>query len=155
MLERFSLWAASTLNGAGGVTLTCMMFLTVADVVLRYAGRPITGTYELMAMAGALMIGLTIPRTTVDGAHVNVDIMMVLLPEQGVMRKALKLLTRLIGLGLFVLLAWALFLKGNDLRSYREVSLTLRLPLYPVAYALSVCCGVQCIAILSRMLQRG
>jgi hypothetical protein len=38
-----------------------MMFLTVADVLMRAGGRPILGTYEMVALSLALVIGFSIP----------------------------------------------------------------------------------------------
>jgi TRAP-type C4-dicarboxylate transport system permease small subunit len=139
----------SFLNTVGGVTLTVMMLLTVADVVLRYLGKPLTGTYELMSMAGALVIGLTIAQTSLDGAHVNVDMLTLALPARSTTRRLLLLFTRLVGLGIFILLAWALYLKGNDLYNTHEVSLTLQVPIYPVAYGLSFCSLVEVLVLVA------
>jgi len=140
---------AKFLNTVGGVAITVMMLLTVADVVLRYLGQPLTGTYELMSMAGALVIGLTIAQTSLDGAHVNVDMLTLALPERSVTRRGLLLFTRLVGLGIFALLAWALYLKGNDLFNTHEVSLTLQVPVYPVAYGLSFCSLAECLILIA------
>ena len=38
---------ATVMDVLGGVVLTLMMLITVTDVILRFPGRPITGTYEL------------------------------------------------------------------------------------------------------------
>lgn len=137
------------INTVGGVTLTIMMLMTVADVVLRYLGKPLTGTYELMSMAGALVIGLTIAQTSLDNAHVNVDMLTQALPDRSWGRRILLLFTRLIGIGIFTLLAWALYLKGNDLSGTHEVSLTLQVPIYPVAYGLSFCCLVESLVLVA------
>lgn len=142
-----------TLNAAGGILLTAMMLLTVSDVILRYLGRPITGTYELMSMAGAVVIGLTIGQTSLDGAHVNVDMLTSLLTGRNLLRKTLILFIRVVGIGVFLLLAWALYLKGNDLVQTREVSLTLRVPIYPVAYVLSFCSLVECMILTGLLLK--
>ena len=56
------------LNIVGGITLVLMMLLTVTDVVLRFFGKPITGTYELMGYCGALVIGFALAQTTLDEA---------------------------------------------------------------------------------------
>ena len=54
-------WKSSrALNWLGGVILATMMLLTVLDVILRYAGRAITGTFELMSFGGALVAGFAI-----------------------------------------------------------------------------------------------
>ena len=138
-------------NWVGGVILVMMMLLTVIDVILRYLGRPITGTFELMSFAGALVAGLAIAQTSMDGAHVNVDMLSQALPPQR--RDVLLVFTKLVGNGIFALLAWALFLKGNDLYKTHEVSLTLHVPYYPVAYGLSFCSLVECLVLLSDILK--
>lgn len=143
--------SSRTLNWVGGVTLALMMLLTVLDVILRYVGRAITGTFELMSFGGALVAGFAIAQTSLDGAHVNVDMLTAALSNKG--KKLLTILTRLIGLGVFALLAWSLFLKGNDLYKTGEVSLTLHVPFYPVAYALSLSSLVECFVLLCDLLR--
>jgi TRAP-type C4-dicarboxylate transport system permease small subunit len=137
----------NALNVMGAFLLTLMMLLTVVDVILRYLGRPITGTFELMSFAGALVTGFALAQTSLDGAHVNVDIVMEALSARK--KLLLEVFNRLLGLGIFALLTYALFDKGNDLYSTGEVSLTLHVPYYPVAYGLSCCCLVECLVILS------
>jgi TRAP-type C4-dicarboxylate transport system permease small subunit len=51
------------LNIIGGTALTFMMFLTVADVLMRAGGYPILGTYEMVALSLAIVIGLVSPRS--------------------------------------------------------------------------------------------
>jgi len=143
--KRFS----NTLNVMGAGLLTIMMLLTVIDVILRYLGKPITGTFELMSFAGALVTGFALAQTSLDGAHVNVDILTEAVSAGK--KKALFVFNRLLGIGVFGLLTWALFVKGNDLYSTGEVSLTLHVPYYPVAYGLSLCCLGEALVLLSDM----
>jgi len=126
-----------------------MMLLTVVDVILRYLGRPITGKFELMSFAGALVVGLALAQTSLDGAHVNVDILTQAMSVGN--QKIFLVFNRLIGIGIFVLLAWSLFDKGNDLYKTGEVSLTLQVPYYPVAYGLSFCCLVEALVLFSNL----
>ncbi|MCX8022032.1 MAG: TRAP transporter small permease [Syntrophorhabdaceae bacterium] len=134
-------------NFLGGVILGLMMLLTVIDVILRYLGRPITGTFELMSFAGALVAGFAIAQTSLDGAHVNVDILTQRLSRW---KKAIiTVFTKLIGIGIFTLISWSLLLKGNDLYKTGEVSLTLHVPYYPVAYGLSFCGFVEALVLLT------
>ena len=65
-LSRFMYWIA-------GAALTGIMFLTVADVFLRYLKMPILGTYEIVSLLGAIVIGFAIPQTTIDRGHVLMD----------------------------------------------------------------------------------
>lgn len=140
---------SNTLNVIGAGLLTFMMLLTVVDVILRYLGRPITGTFELTAFTGALVAGLALAKSSLDGAHVNVDIVIEAVSARR--RKILLVFNRLLGIGVFGLLTWALFLKGNDLYSTGQVSLTLYVPYYPVAYVLSLCCLGESFVLLSDM----
>jgi TRAP-type C4-dicarboxylate transport system permease small subunit len=128
-----------------------MMLVTVTDVILRFFGKPITGTYELVFLSGAVVIGCAIPRTSLEGGHVNVDFAIEYLP--GMVKKVIVVFTRLLGIAFFVLLGWNLFAYGTTLFSKHEVSLTLHVPYYPVAYVLGVCAFVESIALLSGLIR--
>ena len=131
----------------GASILVLMMLLTVADVVLRFLGKPITGTYELMGFSGALVIGFALAQTTLDDAHVAMDIVTQKLsperqdlsPDHHESNKSRAVRAHLV----------VALLKGHDLHRAKEVSLTLRVPFYPVAYGLSLCGFVECLALLS------
>ena len=138
-------------NFVGGAILAIMMFLTVVDVILRYFKKPITGTFELMAFAGALIIGMSLPKSSLDGAHVNVDLLTEYLSN--FWKKLFLIFTKLLGLFLFILLTWAFFLKGNDLYKTHEVTVTLRFPEYPILYGLSLCSFIECLVLLSNILK--
>ena len=71
------------LQRVAGASLVFLMALTVLDVVLRAAGRPIPGVYELVGFAGALAIGLAMPATSWARGHVHVDSLLNRLPPGG------------------------------------------------------------------------
>jgi TRAP-type C4-dicarboxylate transport system permease small subunit len=150
-LLRATAGLSKSLNVLGAILLTLMMLLTVVDVILRYIGRPITGTFELMSFAGALVTGFALAQTSLDGAHVNLDI--VIDAVSPTKKNILVVLNRLIGIAIFALLGWALFDKGNDLYTTGEVSLTLHAPYYPVAYGLAFCCLTECLVLVSDLLK--
>jgi len=134
------------LNVIAGTALTVMMLLTVADVILRKLGHPIIGSYELVSLGAAVVIGFSLPFTSLAKAHVAVDFL--LLGLRGWKRGALLVATRVIALLLFAAIGAYLFKKGMYMRSTGEVSLTLQMPFYPVAYGLGVCCFVECLVLL-------
>jgi TRAP-type C4-dicarboxylate transport system permease small subunit len=138
-------------NSVGGLILALMMFFTVVDVILRYLKMPLTGTFELMAFGGALIIGLSLPKASLDGAHVNVDMLTEYLPD--VWKRIFLVFTKLSGFLFFILLAWSFYLKGNDLYKTHEVSLTLRFPYYPISYGLSFCSLVEALVLMSDALK--
>jgi len=139
---RFSKWV----NGIAGITLTFMVFLTVADVIMRSFRRPIPGTYDLVGFAAAVVIGFSLPFTSWVRGHINVDFVVQKFSRTG--RKITDILTRALGIFFFVLGGWYLIKLGMRLHSTGEVSLTIRMPIYPIAYGLAVCCFIQCLVLL-------
>lgn len=142
----------NTLNVLGAVLLSLMMMLTVLDVLLRYLGCPFTGTFELMSFGSALVVGLALAQTTLDDAHVKVDLVEGLSNVK--IKNSLEIFTKLAGTAIFILLGWALFDKACDLQNTREVSLTLHVPYYPVAFALSFCCVVEALVLFSTIFMK-
>jgi len=123
------------------------MLLTIADVVLRLLGRPIVGTYELVAQGGAIAIGLSLPLTSWVRGHIYVDSFVARLPRTP--RAILNIVTRLLVLALFLLLGWNLIKYALDLRSAGEVTPTLRVPFFPVALGVGVSCLIECLVMVA------
>ena len=142
---------AGVLFVAGGVALTTMVFLTGADVVLRYFGKPIVGTYEIVGLLGALMVGFALPQTSRAKGHVLMDFIITRLPSG--LQKLFYALTRILGILVFALIAWNVWLLGDDYRRMGEGSLTLAIPLYPVAYVIAICSFVVIIVLFLELVE--
>jgi TRAP-type C4-dicarboxylate transport system permease small subunit len=142
-----SKWA----NHAAGATLTAVMLITVADVLLRSLGSPIVGIYELVAFSGAVVIGFSIPFTSWVRGHIYVDFFVGKLP--GGCRKIIHLLTRSLGIGVFSLAGWNLMKMARDLQQSGEVSPTLHLPFYPVVYGIGLACLLESLVLVSDMVK--
>jgi len=136
-----------------GIALTAMMFLTVADVVLRTFKRPIVGTYELVGLLGAVAIGFAIPQTSRVKGHVLMDFVTNKLPSA--LQKLFEVLTRLLAIVIFFIIAWNLWILGSDYIRTSETTLTLQFPLYPVAYGIAICCFIECFVLFIEMLEVG
>jgi TRAP-type C4-dicarboxylate transport system permease small subunit len=137
---------SKVLNSISSVALVSIMVLTVADVVLRIFKRPITGTYEIVGLLGAIVIGFGIPITSWIRGHIYVDFLTQKLPQGR--RDVINIFTRLLGVGLFFVAGWNLIIVGMDLYHTGEVSLTRQLPFYPIAYGLAISCFVQCLVLI-------
>ena len=133
------------MNYLAAICVMAMMMLTCADVVLRLFKHPILGTYELVGLFGALTIALAIPATTLNKGHVAVDFVVDKLPPSG--RKICTIITTLLSIFLFALIAWQSFLYANILRSTGEVTLSLQMPFYPIVYAISAAALLVCIVL--------
>jgi len=130
------------LSTIGGAALTFMMCLTVADVLLRAWGRPILGTYEVVSLTLAIVIGFTIPKVSLDRGHVYMEIVLDKLSKRD--RAIMNTFTRMLGLILFAIIGYNLFLIGNEFHASGEVSSTLKLPFFPISYFVGVCCFIEC-----------
>jgi TRAP-type C4-dicarboxylate transport system permease small subunit len=139
------------INVIAGIAITFIMGLTVLDVLLRFFRRPIVGTYELVAFSGAIVIGFAIPLTSWMRGHIYVDFFTGKLPKTA--QSIFNVITRGMGIGLFSLIGWNLIKVGMDLQQSGEVSLTLQLPFYSVAYGVAVSCFVQCLVLLADMVK--
>jgi len=130
------------LNTIAGIALTFMMFLTVADVLLRAGGHPIIGTYEIVALSLALVIGFAIPQISLDRGHVYMEFLLEKFSKRG--KNLMNTFTRVLCLILFAFIGYNLFIVGAGFHASGEVSATIKLPFYPVAYGVAVCCLLEC-----------
>ena len=139
------------LNVIAGVSLTLLMSLTILDVVLRGFGKPIVGTYELVALLGAVAIGFSMPKTALVRGHIYVDFFIAAFSRT--VRNGFNIATRLLVFLLLFFTGWNLFKYAGDLHRSGEVSLTLQLPFYPVAYGVGICCFVQCLVMVCDLIK--
>ena len=133
---------SKVLNSIAGVAVTIMMLLTVADVLLRAGGRPIIGTFEIVALLLALVIGFGIPQVSLDKGHVSMEVLVEKLSRKG--KNIMHTFTRLLCLGLFAFIGINLFNVGARFHASGEVSATIKIPFYPVAYGVAICCLLEC-----------
>ncbi len=133
-------------NIISGSSLTCIMLLTVADVILRYMGQPILGSYELVSLGAAVFVGFALPHTSMANANIKVDTLLAKLSgwRKGVMAWS----TRIMSMGLFVIIGLYLAKKGLSMYRSGEMSPTLQIPFYPVAYCLALCCFMQAVVLV-------
>lgn len=64
------------LNYIASITLSLIMLLVVANILLRLIGRPIQATYELVGLLTSVVIGFTLAYCAVKGAHISISIFM-------------------------------------------------------------------------------
>ncbi len=141
---------ATVMDVVAGLALVGIMLLTSLDVILRYFGSPIPGAYDMASLTAAFVIGFAVPRTAWDRTHVTVDILVDRFPGT---KGAFHIITRILALCFFIILAWYLIKLGLSFSKTGEGTLTLALPLYPVAFALGLCCVAQCIVLLADLVR--
>ena len=133
---------------AGGILLF-MAGLTFLDVVLRYVAKPIVGTYELVSFLGVAVIALALPRASLMGSHVYVDLLIDRVPVGW--RTGFRIATRVLVFLLFLFAAWYFTFMARNFIATKTVTMTLKVPFYPVVFALAASSIVQCLVSICDM----
>jgi TRAP-type C4-dicarboxylate transport system permease small subunit len=137
----FVLKVSKLLHWIAAAALTLMMCITVADVIGRAAGHPIMGTYEIVGLMGAIVIGFAVPLASWQKVHIYMEFLVDRLPRSR--KNMMNIFTRLLCILLFVFIGYNMFQLGADYQRAGEVSLTLKIPIYPVVYGVAVCCFIE------------
>lgn len=127
--------------------VTFIMVFTVLDVLGRSVGHPILGTYEVVALTGAVVVGFSMPLTTATGTHVFMEFLIERLSPAAA--NAMNVITRLVCVALFAVIGVNVYRFAGELATAREVSTTLKIPIYPFAYLFGTCCFLHCFVFLA------
>jgi TRAP-type C4-dicarboxylate transport system permease small subunit len=134
-----------------GVVLIAVMLLIGADITGRIFGHPVPGTYEIVSLAGGLIIGLALPATSRSRGHVTTDFLLEKLSPQS--RSILTVATRLINIVIFLLAGYGMVMLGVRLKDAGEVTAVLALPFYYVAYAIGGAFLMQTLVLFSEIFE--
>jgi TRAP-type C4-dicarboxylate transport system permease small subunit len=122
--------------------LTVMMALIVIDVLLRAASYPFVGTFEIVSLLMGVVVGFGIPQVSLDRGHVYMEFLVEKFSKQN--QNLMNTLTRILCLFLFICIGYNMINIGARFHASGEVSPTIKLPFYPLAYSIAVCCFVEC-----------
>ncbi len=142
---RMSAW----MEVVAGSALIAVMLLIGADIIGRLFGHPVPGAYEIVSLAGGLVLGLALPATSMAKEHVSTDFMTARLSTT--MRRLLHFGTRLIGIGIFALAGYGMLMMGVRLKEAGEVTAVLAFPFYYVVYALGGALIIQTLVLVAEL----
>lgn len=126
------------LHSVGAGVLALIMFLTAADVALRYAfNRPIVGSYDLTEYMMAIMVSFGLAYCAFLKGHVRIDLVATLFPKR--VQAILDSFTGLLSILIFAIITWQSFVYMLLLFDSGLQSTVLLIPRYPFAGA--VCLG--------------
>jgi TRAP-type C4-dicarboxylate transport system permease small subunit len=144
-------WLSGKMLLLGGILLVAMMALTCVDVVGRMFGYPVFGTYELISFMAALVVAVALPDTHTNKMHIGVELLTTRFSTRT--QYIIELITNLVALILFAVVAWRMFLYGFKLRRSGEVSMNLGLPEYLVTLAVGVGFLIFTVAIVKSLVE--
>lgn len=139
-LEKIADALATYLHYVAGAAVVGMMLITCADVVLRYLRMPIPGAYELVSFLGGISVAFAMAHTTLGKGHVAVSI--VVRRFSKFWQNTIDATTSFLGFLLFGLATWKILSMARGFQINGETSLTLQIPLYPLAYGIGIAIAV-------------
>ena len=142
---------SSFFNMIASAALVLMMVLSCADIFMRYLfSRPITGTYDVVGLSGAVLVSFALPYTMLKKGHVAVELLVQSLSRGK--RVVIETFSHLLGISLFLVLVWQAILLSRDMKAAGEVTPTVHLPFYPIVYCMALCFFALSLAILVNLL---
>jgi TRAP-type C4-dicarboxylate transport system permease small subunit len=137
---------AQTLRFVSALAIMAMLFLSCADIVLRFFGAPIHGVYDMVSFLGAIAASFAIAQTSLENGHVAVSFVVNKFSKR--LQAGIRFVVNVLGLGLFSAIAWQSFVYATDLRASGEISPTIQFPYYPIVYGIAFAAGAVCLVLL-------
>lgn len=150
MLAKAVIWLSRAYLALAGAVLMGLMLLACANMVLRFMGHPLQGTYEILGLGGAFVAAAALGGTQLKGGHIQVDILPTL---PGLAGRLIQVLARLACALFFALLSWRLCKLAGGLAASGELSETLRIAYFPVVYAVSLGFGLLVLVLILELAQ--
>ena len=131
--------------------VAALMILIVVNIILRKVWHSIYGTYDYVGFITALMVAFTIGYLALQKGHIAVDLLMDRFPKR--FQAIVALITNLLCLAMFSLVAWSCVVLGNSVYQSGERSFNSLTPYYPFLYGISLGVALLCLAILFEIIE--
>lgn len=142
-------WLRLLLEGLCAGLVAGLILVTCVDVAGRYLfNKPLAGAYELTQILLGALIFAALPLTTGKGGHVEVDLLMHLMPAPA--RRVLGVIGAALTSLVLAFFAWRLIWLVGDLRVTRLSTPGLFIPLWYLAAIGVVSCIISAIVALQR-----
>ncbi len=135
-LEKIVNYLALRTSQVAQAALAAVMLVIVANIVMRALWKPLTGSYELVEIMGALLLSLGLAYCAVHRGHVTVTLLVDSLPNrwQGIV----DTLTNTISLVFISLISWGLIQYAETVHRRNLSTSSLDIPVFPVYYLVAL-----------------
>jgi TRAP-type C4-dicarboxylate transport system permease small subunit len=120
----------------GGVAVLALMMLATGNVLLRIAGMPFRGAYEIVSFLGAVVTAFALGYTQKRKFNIVVDILSDKFPKR--IKSVLDGIGYGIGVMFFAVIAWVIIQWGLKIAVSGEVSETLKIVYYPFIFCVAL-----------------
>src|SRR4030042_2669940 len=150
--EKFNRRLSGWLEWVGVIGLLVMMFVTCIDVLLtKLFTLPIQGAIDVVMFSQLIAISFALALTLILGRHIEVEFVVSKLP--GRTQAVIGSIVYLLGLAFFIIVVWQLFVLGHSFQTAGEKSMSqLRIPLFPLPYAIALASIPVCLVFLQKFL---
>jgi TRAP-type C4-dicarboxylate transport system permease small subunit len=150
--ERVTRFVTGILTVIATTALTCMMFLTAADVAGRYFfNRPISGSMELVEFLMSIIVPFSIAYCAIQKSHVAVELIVDHFPER--VRKVLHFFITVPSIGFILLICWQNYLYIFETYDSKLTSAVLQIPAYPFVAPLAIGTAVFAVIMLLQLFE--
>ncbi|MBM4340963.1 MAG: TRAP transporter small permease [Deltaproteobacteria bacterium] len=149
--EKFNRQLSSLFEWVGLAAMLVMMVITCIDVVgAKVFQWRLFGAIDIVMLCQIVAIAFAASMVLILGRHIQVDFFINRLPKR--LQAVINSVAFLIGLGLFSLVVWQLFVLGYSFQTQGESSATARIPYYPFAYGIALASIPVCLIYLMEFL---
>jgi TRAP-type C4-dicarboxylate transport system permease small subunit len=125
------------INSVAAGILIAMMFLTAADVLLRYLfNRPISGSFEITEYMMAIIVSFGLAHCAIQKGHVRVDLVLSRFTPKG--QAVISSFMYLLSFVFFVLVTWQSLLYIGKIFKSHLTSAVLLIPNFPFVALLAI-----------------
>lgn len=150
--ERFNRRLSSWFEWIGLAGILVMMVVTCVDVVgAKVFKRPVLGSIDIVMLCQIVAISFACSMTQLVGRHIKVEFFFFFLPR--LVQRVVNSIIHLIGIGLFIVIIWRLFVLGHSFQTFGEYSMTIYIPYYPFAYGIGFACIPVCLLLVVEFLK--
>ncbi|MCY6382937.1 TRAP transporter small permease [Hoeflea prorocentri] len=132
---------------ASGTIAACVMIVTFVGVTMRYVFRsPLMGGFEMIEIGMGLMVFTALPLMIRRRGNISVTLLSDRFPPN--LARVTTTLSDLIGAALTGFIAWRVWLQGDRLVTYGEVTMELRVPKGLIAQGMATLLAIAALAFL-------
>lgn len=136
----------------GSYVLPLMVFLTVADVLMRYFfNSPITGAFDITESMMIILVAFTLGNCALKKKLVKVDLLYQHFSDRT--KAIFDSFTSILSLGLYILITWQTFIYIKLQYETNISSLVLQIPRYPLVAILALGFTVFTVALLANVFE--
>lgn len=140
------------LDRLAGLFLSAMVLLIVANIILReFFHKPFLGTYELVSLFSAALIGLALAYCAVQKGHIAVTIVTDKLPR--LPKAIIESAVNIIGFCFWGVTSWQMLEYGRSLMNSGVVSPTTQIPFYPFVFLVAFGIFTLCLVLFIHSVQ--